>query len=83
MIKEVIAQKETNSRNKSASLTLQATPSALEKLLEDKEPISPVLKLKIKAVFDRFEKLVKSCSDQLTATKYRSKYFEPRMHVQN
>jgi hypothetical protein len=50
---------------------LQASAQALNKLLEDKEPINPVLKLIFKTIFDKIETLVKLSSTQLTATKYK------------
>lgn len=58
-------------RAKASAPALQASPQALNKLLEDKEPINPVLKLKFKAIFDKFENLVKLSSTQLTATRYK------------
>lgn len=65
MIQEVLG--------KSADLpapTLQASPLALTKFLEEKQPINMALKLALKSIFDRFEGLVSQSSTQFTATKY-------------
>ena len=51
--------------------TLQASPQALTRMLEEKEPINPALKLKLKTVFDRYEELVKLSSTRITTTRYR------------
>jgi hypothetical protein len=67
MIQEVKAGK----KKRFSTPTLQASPQALTRVLEDKSPINPVLKLKFKAIFDRFETLVKLSSTQITTTKYR------------
>lgn len=67
MIQEVNAGK----RKRFSAPTLQASPQALTRVLEDKSPINPALKLKFKAIFDRFETLVKLSSTQITTTKYR------------
>jgi len=73
MILETMGQQRKSKHSNRSAPTLQASPQALERLLEDKVPINTGLKLKFKEIFDRFETLVKACSDQLTATKYRSK----------
>ncbi|KAL3418826.1 hypothetical protein PVAG01_09047 [Phlyctema vagabunda] len=44
--------------------TLQSSPQSLNKVLEDKKPISETLKARFKEVFDRFQSLVKSSSTQ-------------------
>ncbi|KAG9237047.1 hypothetical protein BJ875DRAFT_184483 [Amylocarpus encephaloides] len=69
MIQEVISRK----RKRSSAPTLQASPQSLIKVLEDREPIPNELKLKFKSVFDKYETLIKNCSDQITATRYRVK----------
>jgi hypothetical protein len=69
MIQEVLSRK--RSRKITASPSLQASPQALMKVLGDETPISPSLKLKIKAIFDRYEGLVKRSSTQITATRFK------------
>lgn len=61
----------SNRRKNNSVPTLQASPQALTRMLEEKEPINPVLKLRLKAVFDRYEKLVKLSSSKVTAKKYK------------
>ncbi|KAH6710658.1 hypothetical protein BKA61DRAFT_523093 [Leptodontidium sp. MPI-SDFR-AT-0119] len=51
--------------------TLQASPQALLRILDDKKDITPRLKIKFKAVFDRYEALVKLSSTQVTATRFK------------
>lgn len=51
--------------------TLQASPQALTRMLEEKESINPALKLNMKAIFDRYESLVKISSTRITTTRYR------------
>ena len=53
--------------------TLQASPQALSRLLDDKSPITPLVKLKFKEIFDKFEVLVKMSSTRVTTTRYRIK----------
>jgi hypothetical protein len=60
-------------RNTKDAPTLQASPQALIRVLDDQGDISPALKLKMKAIFDRYENLVKLCSVQYTATKFKVK----------
>jgi len=67
MIQEVMSGK----RKRSSAPTLQASPQALLKVLDDKAPIEDVLKLKFKAIFDRYENLVKLSSTQITATRFK------------
>ncbi|TVY31011.1 hypothetical protein LHYA1_G000188 [Lachnellula hyalina] len=67
MIQEVMSGK----RKRSSAPTLQASPQALLKMLDDKAPIEDVLKLKFKAIFDRYENLVKLSSTQITATRFK------------
>ncbi|TVY49928.1 hypothetical protein LOCC1_G000508 [Lachnellula occidentalis] len=67
MIQEVMSGK----RKRSSAPTLQASPQALLKMLDDKAPIEDVLKLKFKAIFDRYENLVKLSSTQVTATRFK------------
>ncbi|RDL37016.1 uncharacterized protein BP5553_04449 [Venustampulla echinocandica] len=69
MIQEVMSGK----RKRSAAPTLQASPQALLKVLEDKAPIPEALKLRFKAIFDRYENLVKISSTQVTATRFKVK----------
>jgi len=66
MVQEVMSQRKT----RNSAPTLQASPQALNRLLEDKKPLSPALKLKFKAIFDRIEAVVKLSSTQITSTKY-------------
>jgi hypothetical protein len=75
MIQEVMAKQLTKkkSRNVRDAPTLQASPQALLRVLDDQGEISPALKLKLKAIFDRYEGLVKLCSVQYTATKFKVK----------
>jgi hypothetical protein len=67
MIQEVNAGR----RKRASAPTLQASPQALIRVLEDKSPINPLLKLRFKAIFDKFEALVKMSSTQITTTKFR------------
>jgi hypothetical protein len=67
MIQEVMSGK----RKRSSAPTLQASPQALLKVLDDKAPIEDALKLKFKAIFDRYENLVKLSSTQITATRFK------------
>jgi hypothetical protein len=72
MIQEVMAGQ--NRRKKAATSTaptLQASPQALNRVLDDKGCINPLLKLKFKAIFDRYEGLVKYSSSQVTATRWK------------
>jgi len=75
MIQEVMARQANKKkyRNSRDAPTLQASPQALLRVLDDQGEISPALKLKMKAVFDRYEGLVKLCSVQYTATKFKVK----------
>jgi hypothetical protein len=73
MIQEVMAKnKKKRSTNKDAP-TLQASPQALLRVLDDQGEINPALKLRMKAIFDRYEGLVKLCSVPVTATKFKVK----------
>jgi hypothetical protein len=59
---------------------LQASPQALVRILESRDPINPLLKLRFKSIFDRFENLVILQSKQKTGTKYeikRNSIFDP------
>jgi hypothetical protein len=76
MIQEVNAGR----RNRASAPTLQASPQALIRVLEDKSPIKPLLKLRFKAIFDKFEVLVKMSSTRITTTRYkinRNSVFDP------
>jgi hypothetical protein len=75
MVQEVMAKQLTKkkARNARDAPTLQASPQALLRVLDDQGDISPALKLKMKAIFDRYEGLVKLCSVQYTATKFKVK----------
>ncbi|RDW79941.1 hypothetical protein BP6252_04579 [Coleophoma cylindrospora] len=64
MIQEVGAHAE-NTDSKKGMPTLQSSPQALSKVLDDKKPISEALKSEFKDVFDKFEALVKQCSTKL------------------
>lgn len=71
MIQEVMAKnKKKRATNKDAP-TLQASPQALLRVLDDQSEINPALKLRMKAIFDRYEGLVKLCSVSVTATKFK------------
>jgi hypothetical protein len=72
MIQEVLAKNKKKRSNKDAP-TLQASPQALLRVLDDQGDINPALKLKLKAIFDRYEGLVRLCSVQVTATKFKVK----------
>jgi len=74
MIQEVLAgsgRKKKAATSSSTTPTLQASPQALNRLLDDKGHINPVLKLKIKDIFDRYEGLIKHSSSQVTATRWK------------
>lgn len=72
MIQEVMAgQSRRKKAVQSTTPTLQASPQALNRVLDDKGHINPVLKLKFKAIFDRYEALVKHSSSQVTATRWK------------
>jgi hypothetical protein len=74
MVQEVMAKSgKKKSRSSRDAPTLQASPQALLRVLDDQGDISPALKLKLKAIFDRYENLVKLCSVQYTATKFKVK----------
>lgn len=76
MIQEVNAGR----RKRASAPTLQASPQALIRVLEDKSPINPLLKLRFKAIFDKFEVLVKMSSTRITTTRYkinRNSVFDP------
>jgi hypothetical protein len=61
-----------SSRRRGTSVpTLQASPQALTRMLEEKGPINPALKLRMKAIFDQYEALVKLSSTRITTTRYR------------
>ncbi|QSZ36674.1 hypothetical protein DSL72_006555 [Monilinia vaccinii-corymbosi] len=70
MIQEVLSEPK-NDRRKKAVPSLQATPQALMRVLEDPEPISMSLKLAFKDVFDRFESLIKKSSTRLSTGRYK------------
>jgi len=73
MIQEVMAKNKKKRPNNKDAPTLQASPQALLRVLDSQGDINPVLKLKLKAIFDRYEGLVKLCSVQVTATKFKVK----------
>jgi hypothetical protein len=74
MIQEVLAKSgKKKSRNSRDAPSLQASPQALLRVLDDQGEISPALKIKMKAIFDKYESLVKACSVQYTATKFKVK----------
>jgi hypothetical protein len=66
MVQEIMSN-----RRKATIPTLQASPQALTRMLEETEPINPVLKLKMKEIFDRYEALVRKSSTRITTTRYR------------
>ncbi|KAJ8067399.1 hypothetical protein OCU04_004750 [Sclerotinia nivalis] len=70
MIQEVLSGR-TNGRREKAVPSLQASPQALMRVLEDPEPISMGLKLAFKDVFDRFESLIKKSSTKLGDGRYK------------
>ena len=76
MIQEVHAGR----RKRTTAPTLQASPQALIRVLEDKQSINMLLKLRFKAIFDKFEALVKMSSTRITTTRYkinRNSVFDP------
>lgn len=74
MVQEVMAKGiKKKGRPSRDAPTLQASPQALLRVLDDTGDINPALKLKMKAIFDRYEGLVKLCSVQYTATKWKVK----------
>lgn len=76
MIQEVHAGR----RKRTTAPTLQASPQALTRVLEDKQSINTLLKLRFKAIFDKFEALVKMSSTRITTTRYkinRNSVFDP------
>ncbi|KAF8853162.1 hypothetical protein BDZ45DRAFT_748896 [Acephala macrosclerotiorum] len=66
-----IERKKKGTNNNPNIPTLQASPQALARVLEDKKPIEPGLKAKMKSVFDRYENLVKMSSTKITTTRYK------------
>ncbi|KAI9647758.1 hypothetical protein NHQ30_004146 [Ciborinia camelliae] len=70
MIQEVLSGP-TNGRRKKTVPSLQASPQALMRVLEDPEPISMGVKLAFKDVFDRFESLIKKSSTKLSNGRYK------------
>lgn len=79
MIQEVLSGS-TNGRRKRTVPSLQASPQALMRVLEDPEPISMGLKLAFKDVFDRFESLIKLSSTKLPDDQYelqKNSVFDP------
>lgn len=70
MIQEVLSRS-ANSRRGKPIPSLQASPQALMRVLEDPEPISMGLKLAFKDVFDRFESLIKKSSTRLSNGRYK------------
>ncbi|EDO02560.1 predicted protein [Sclerotinia sclerotiorum 1980 UF-70] len=70
MIQEVLSGR-TNSRREKDVPSLQASPRALMRVLEDPEPISMGLKLAFKDVFDRFESLIKKSSTKSADGQYK------------
>lgn len=70
MIQEVLAGTRKK-RYASSAPTLQASPQALLRVLDDKRSIAAPLKTKFKAIFDRYESLVKLSSTQITATRFK------------
>ncbi len=76
MIQEVMAgerRKKKVNGGVSTTPTLQASPPALQRVLEDKMPISPALKLRLKSIFDKYETLVKLSSTEISGTVWRVK----------
>jgi hypothetical protein len=72
MIIEVMAgRKKKVPKTNMMAPTLQASPQALSKLLDDKLPIDPDLKQKFKAIFDKYEALVKLSSTRITTTRWK------------
>ncbi|KAJ5053722.1 uncharacterized protein L3040_000013 [Drepanopeziza brunnea f. sp. 'multigermtubi'] len=78
MIREIFSspRRKRYSRSSSSHRTLstpplQASPQALLRLLDSKTPIPLPLKATLKAVFTRYEHLVKLSSTQITATRFK------------
>ncbi|PBP28406.1 hypothetical protein BUE80_DR000793 [Diplocarpon rosae] len=79
MIQEILARQKQRKRL-SATPPLQASPQALLRILDSKAPIPTPLKVRLKAVFDRYEHLIKLSSTQITATRFqvnRNSVFDP------
>ncbi|KAF7954539.1 hypothetical protein EAE96_005659 [Botrytis aclada] len=79
MIQEVLSGSTSDRRRKTVP-SLQASPQALMRVLEDPEPISMGLKLAFKDVFDRFESLIKLSSTKLPNGQYelqKNSVFDP------
>ncbi|KAF7898564.1 hypothetical protein EAF00_005010 [Botryotinia globosa] len=79
MIQEVLSGP-ANGRRRKTVPSLQASPQALMRVLEDPEPISMGLKLAFKDVFDRFESLIKLSSTKLPDGQYevqKNSVFDP------
>ncbi|THV52040.1 hypothetical protein BGAL_0091g00250 [Botrytis galanthina] len=79
MIQEVLSGS-ANGRRRKTVPSLQASPQALMRVLEDPEPISMGLKLAFKDVFDRFESLIKLSSTKLPDGQYqvqKNSVFDP------
>lgn len=66
MVQEIMSD-----RRRGTVPTLQASPQALTRMLEEKEPINPALKLQMKSIFDRFEQLVRQTSTKITTKRWR------------
>lgn len=67
MIQEVLAGPKKNG----ATPSLQASPQALLKVLEDKQPMRIGLKLLFKEIFDKYESLIMMCSTKISLQKTR------------
>lgn len=67
MIQEVMADR----KSPTSIPTLQASPQCLTRMLEEKGPINPALKLRMKAIFDKYEQLIKMTSTKLTTRKWK------------
>ncbi|RFU32612.1 hypothetical protein B7463_g3745, partial [Scytalidium lignicola] len=67
MIQEVMARPWRNGTTPS----LQASPQALLRVLEDKAPMRIGLKMKFKQIFDKYESLIKMCSTKISLQKSR------------
>lgn len=78
MIHEILSSSRRRQYSRTSNSTrirptppLQASPQALLRLLDSKNPIPTPLKAKLKAVFTRYEQLIKLSSTQVTATRFK------------
>ena len=80
MIQEVLGATRKKVSGPETTPTLQASTTALSRLLENKEPIDPDMKLMLKSVFDKYETLVRLSSTELSSNRWkvdRDSAFDP------